>query len=231
MPRARKNSPRKKPKLAWDAFERHVRDVLESAKGRVKLRVHGKRTLKARDAEYEVDAYAELKVFGAATIKIIIECKRYTRPVTRDLVLALYAKTQELGAHKAMLFSTSSFQRGAVAFARAHGIALVQLKEERTGDETYCVAEPSALYVTGFALFNPLVDFILEKFNDEEIDYEPRIECVLRSSPRPSTVIGSSNPSAFHDWLLSSPPPQSGNTKSMDDHHLRKARQAPRERR
>jgi restriction system protein len=42
-------------------------------------------------------------------------------------VQVLHAKLVTLGAQKAMLFSTSEFQEGAVEYAIQHGIALVRL--------------------------------------------------------------------------------------------------------
>jgi len=44
----------------------------------------------------------------------------------------LHAKLVTLGAQKAMLFSTSEFQEGAVEYAIQHGIALVRLASGET---------------------------------------------------------------------------------------------------
>jgi restriction system protein len=47
--------------------------------------------------------------------------------IKREHVQMLYCKLVTLGARKAMLFSTSEFQEGAVEYAIQHGIALVWL--------------------------------------------------------------------------------------------------------
>ena len=39
--------------------------------------------------------------------------------------MVLEAKLRDVSAHKGMLFSTSGFQRGAVEYATAHGIATI----------------------------------------------------------------------------------------------------------
>jgi restriction system protein len=56
---------------------------------------------------------------------VLVECKRHSRPVERDDVLALESKLRDVGAHKAMLFSTAGFQRGALEYATERGIATV----------------------------------------------------------------------------------------------------------
>lgn len=92
--------------------------------------------LKGLSGEYEFDVMAEFSIFGGATIIVLVECKRYNKPVERDKVLALYAKIQDVGAHKGMMFSTSGFQRGALQYADAHGIATVTFLDGKNTYET-----------------------------------------------------------------------------------------------
>lgn len=61
-----------------------------------------------------------------------MECKHHKNRVSRDYVQVLHAKQVSLGAQKAMLFSTSGFNEGAVNYALQHGIALVQLASGET---------------------------------------------------------------------------------------------------
>jgi len=74
---------------------------------------------------YEFDAIANFTVFGGALITVLVECKRYSSPVEREKVLALSAKIRDVGAHKAMIFSTSGFQSGAIEYAATQGIATI----------------------------------------------------------------------------------------------------------
>lgn len=48
----------------------------------------------------------------------------------------LHSKVQSTGAHKGVLFSTTPFQRGALQFAKVHGIALIHVTEDRFTYET-----------------------------------------------------------------------------------------------
>ncbi len=68
---------------------------------------------------------AEFSVFNGAKIVIIVECKRYNRPVEREVILALNSKLHDVGAHKALIFSTSGFQKGAIEYASTQGIATI----------------------------------------------------------------------------------------------------------
>lgn len=80
----------------------------------------------ASDGIYQIDIFADFKALGT-TIKVVVECKQYKRPVSRDKVETLYSRVNSLGANKGILMSTSGFQSGAIQFAKAHGIALLQV--------------------------------------------------------------------------------------------------------
>ena len=75
--------------------------------------------------EYEFDAVARLTIFGGASVTLLVECKRYNQPVEREKVLALWAKCQDVSAHKAMMFATCGFQSGALTYAASKGIATI----------------------------------------------------------------------------------------------------------
>jgi restriction system protein len=81
--------------------------------------------LEGSGGDYEFDAVAELTVFEGAKVTVLVECKRYSRPVEREKVLALWAKLQDVGAHKAMMFATCGYQCGALKYAKRYGIATV----------------------------------------------------------------------------------------------------------
>src|SRR5262249_23447663 len=91
---------------------------------------------------YEIDVTARFKALG--DMLVLIECKHHKNPIKREVVQVLYDKLRALGAQKGMIFSTVKFQKGAIEFAQAHGIALV------------LVANGATMYVTksfdGFAL-------------------------------------------------------------------------------
>lgn len=88
----------------------------------------------AHDTKYQIDVLASFTALGT-TIKVLCECKRYKSPVKQEVVLALESKLHSLGAHKGIILSTSRFQKGAIEYAKAHGIALIHMTDH--GPEHY----------------------------------------------------------------------------------------------
>jgi restriction system protein len=75
--------------------------------------------------DYEFDAVAEFTILAGARIVVLVECKRYSQPVEREKLLSLWAKLQDVKAHKAMMFATCGFQSGALKYAECYRIATV----------------------------------------------------------------------------------------------------------
>jgi restriction system protein len=92
--------------------------------------------LRGYGGEYEFDIVAEFEELGGALYVTLIECKYYKNPVKRDVVMLLDAKKQDVGAHKGIVYTTSSFQRGALVYAKAHGIATAIFRDGRATYET-----------------------------------------------------------------------------------------------
>jgi restriction system protein len=87
------------------------------------------------DGEYEIDITIRFRVLGVEYLTLV-ECKRHANKVKREDVQTLWAKMLSLRAQKGIMFATSSFQSGALEFAKAHGIALVTLADGRSSYET-----------------------------------------------------------------------------------------------
>ena len=64
-------------------------------------------------------------------MKILAECKQHKKRVGRDKVEVLESRLRSLGAQKGILLSTAGFQSGAIEYAEAHGIALIQVFDTR----------------------------------------------------------------------------------------------------
>lgn len=112
-------------------FEGWVSEILAAAGERVgNLRVTLHEKVVGLDGEYDFDATAR---FGWAGIEflVLVEAKCHKDPIKRELVQVLYQKLQSVGAHKAVMVSTAPYQSGALTFAKAHGVALVQVTEGR----------------------------------------------------------------------------------------------------
>lgn len=84
--------------------------------------------IKAPDGKYQIDVYVEYTALGVHH-KVLCECKKYKNRVNRDKVAILHRKLESIGAQKGILISTSDFQRGAIEYAKAHGIALIKVED------------------------------------------------------------------------------------------------------
>ncbi len=88
-----------------------------------------RKVIPGRGGDYEIDVYGEMTFLSGALFKILVECKRWNRPVGRNVVLDLAMKLQYTAAHKGMIFATSGFQRGALKAATEAGIATLTFED------------------------------------------------------------------------------------------------------
>ena len=86
--------------------------------------------MKAHDGTYEIDIKATFGALGTEIV-VLVECKRHKSSIKRDVVQVIHDKIYSLGAHKGIIFSTSSFQQGDIDYALEHGIATIQVIEGR----------------------------------------------------------------------------------------------------
>jgi len=118
--------------LTPEAFEQEVRFYLQTLGASLKSsEVRHRETLSAHDGAYEIDVTARFSALGGDFL-VLIECKHHGRRIGREDVQVLHDRMLSLGAQKGMLFSASRFQRGAIEFAQAHRIALVQMVDGKT---------------------------------------------------------------------------------------------------
>jgi hypothetical protein len=116
--------------LSPGEFEEYVVDLLGSAAPAVTglvVTLHEK--IRGVDGEYDFDATVRYELWGLSFL-VLAEAKRHKNPIKRELVQILHQKVQSVGAHKGVMISTAPYQRGAVEFAKAHGVALVTVVRE-----------------------------------------------------------------------------------------------------
>lgn len=129
------------------AFERAVEEALRQlGRGLSDFRVVRSEVITGTDGCYEIDVTARFTAFEGASFLVLVECKRYDSPIKREKVQVLHDKLRSLGAQKAMMVSTSRFQRGAVEYAEKHGIALIHLMN---GSFAYTAKAHSVLGLNG----------------------------------------------------------------------------------
>lgn len=110
-------------------FEKYVLQILQSkTKGLDNVKIVHNKVVETYDGNYQLDGYIEFEVMGVV-YKTIVECKHYKYPISREIVQKVYDNLRAVGAQKGIVVSTSNFQSGAITYAKAHGIALIQLAE------------------------------------------------------------------------------------------------------
>jgi restriction system protein len=130
-------NPGKPVEVTPKEYERQVLDWLRASEGDLTdFEVGHLEKIAGAGGEYQFDVVARFSKFRGAKFVVLVKCKRHRRAVERDLVLTLDRKRMDVGAHKAMMFSTSGFQAGAIEFAPKNGIALLTFKDGRADYQT-----------------------------------------------------------------------------------------------
>jgi restriction system protein len=101
------------------------------AQGLANLKVEHLRKVQGTGGEYAIDVAIEFTIFDGARMLILVECKHQKRPVEREQIMVLMAKVRDTGAQKGMIFSTSGFQKGALAYAQRYKIAAITVRDGR----------------------------------------------------------------------------------------------------
>ncbi|QHS58377.1 restriction endonuclease [Chitinophaga agri] len=117
--------------LTYTEFERLVRDYVSDLGQPLKdFEVTHNDKIPTADGTYQIDVKATFEALGCDFL-VLIECKHYKEPIKREKVQILNDKLRSIGAQKGIIFSTSTFQAGAIQYAEAHGIALIHVIEGR----------------------------------------------------------------------------------------------------
>ena len=129
--------------LTPEQFELEVKAILDG----LGLDLHGyesqhREVVEGLDGDYEIDVTVRFGALGADFL-VLAECKHYKNSVKREIIQSLHSKLLSVGAQKGMVFSTSGFQSGALDFAKAHGIATIQVAEGKTSYFTKSLEGPS----------------------------------------------------------------------------------------
>lgn len=124
-------------------FERIVAELLrEAGRDLPDFRLEQQEMIRTHDGQYRIDVTLRFSQLGVQFV-VLVECKDHARPVEREDVQVLADKMRAAGAQKAILFATNGFQRGAIDYARSHGIALVRLVEGALTYETRAIPQGS----------------------------------------------------------------------------------------
>lgn len=112
-------------------FEQYVKDWFDSEGIHLKSYksiINNKTT--ADDGVYEIDIDITYDALGVQ-FRVLVECKRHSDNIKREVLQVLHEKLQSIGAHKGIVCATSDFQSGALKYAKKHGIACITVAETR----------------------------------------------------------------------------------------------------
>ncbi|MFJ2240924.1 restriction endonuclease [Streptomyces sp. NPDC087859] len=119
------------PDMTSAEFEEFVVELLRSVEpAGLDFTVTSHETVRGTDGDYDIDATVRYAFLGMDFL-VLVEAKHHRHPIKRELVQVLHQKLMSVGAQKALMVSSAPYQRGAVAFAQAHGIALLTVTEGR----------------------------------------------------------------------------------------------------
>jgi len=132
-------------------YERAVADLVRAADHEVAdWRVEHLDPVKGADGTYIIDVTVRFRLLGADYLTLF-ECKRHISPVKREDVQVLHDKLRSTGAHKGVVVAASGFQKGALVYAKTHGIACVRLVDDawkyETRDLTPVIPQPRGHYI------------------------------------------------------------------------------------
>lgn len=120
-------------------FEQFVVELLKSVSPSLEafeVTLHDK--IQGADGLYDFDATVRFE-FGGMRFLVLVEAKRHNNPIKRELVQVLHDKLRSVSAQKAAMIATAPYQRGALEYAKKHGIALATVTEGRFTFETKSV--------------------------------------------------------------------------------------------
>lgn len=133
------------PDITAAEFERFVADLLKAGEKELRgfaVALHER--VVGVDGTFDFDATVRFRLLGMDYL-VVVEAKRHAYSIKRELVQVLQSKAHGVGAQKAVLISTAPFQRGAIAFAKIYGVALVTVTEGRFTFETRSALQPPLL--------------------------------------------------------------------------------------
>ena len=114
-----------------DDFEKYCLNILNSEYESKKLdnyKITHNLTYKKSDGNHQIDVVIEFSIANAG-YKVFVECKKKKNPIAVGMVRDFYQKIQSCGANKGIFISTLGYQKGAILFAREHGIALYRIMD------------------------------------------------------------------------------------------------------
>ena len=85
--------------------------------------------------KHQIDVYWEYEIAGNKH-RVAIECKNYSKPVSKDKVCAFKGVLDDLNGVNGIMVTKAGFQKGAKEYAKEYGISLKELRAPKNGETT-----------------------------------------------------------------------------------------------
>lgn len=125
----------------WSEFEELVRSICETGNVTVERDVV---LVGKSGAPRQIDVVMKA-THGLTNHLVVVECKYWKRPVTRQNVDSLSTALLDLNASKGIIFSSAGFQEGAIALAKHNGIDLFKVRSLEPSEQ-FGPATPLSAY-------------------------------------------------------------------------------------
>lgn len=120
--------------IEYEILAKEVYEVIIEKEGFKNIEVlHNVKKEGFSKTNHQIDIYFEYTLAGAKH-SVVIECKDYKNKVPQEKLMAFYSKITDLCANKGIFVSKAGFQKGAIIFAKSHGIELVELRKPEEYD-------------------------------------------------------------------------------------------------
>lgn len=116
----------------WRKFERIVAEIQKQIAPDAEI-THNYTFTDEDGEKWQIDVLVEQKM-GLLKIRTIIDCKDYTRVVTRERVEGFPAKMRAVNANAGIIISISGFSEGARKFAEKENFRLMEYREAGQAD-------------------------------------------------------------------------------------------------
>ena len=122
------------PNTEFELFTRYIyqklvnNDVLKPTLVQHNVKLKGK-----TGCEHQIDVYWEYEIAGNKH-RVAIECKNYSKPVSKDKVCAFKGVLDDLNNVNGIMVTKVGYQKGAKEYAKEYGISLKELREPRTAE-------------------------------------------------------------------------------------------------
>jgi hypothetical protein len=132
--------------IDWKEFELFVADIYKNSD---ELKVEHDVTLRGKsNAKRQIDVLITQKT-KLHTYITLIECKRWKKSVTRQVIDVLFASVEDLNANKGVIFTTKGYEEGAIDYAKSKNIDIFLVRDIRD-DEFGSPGKKFSLYLQTF---------------------------------------------------------------------------------